>query len=322
MTDLVALLSRESGLPISDLMRIISTAPRRYKVYTVPKKSGGTRIIAQPAREVKALQRLLIQHVLLPMPVHQAATAYRKGTSIQTNASAHSGSGPILKLDFKDFFPSVRSEDWEAYAGQNTELSPSDISIMSQLLFRKARGETIMRLSIGAPSSPILSNILLFDFDTLVTSEAARRRISYTRYADDLTFSGQRIGMLKDMIDIVQKTLRQMQHPKIHLNADKTTYVTAAFRRTVTGVVLANDGSLSLGREKKRLLSAKIHHALHAKLTQEEMAQLAGHLAFVNVIEPTFIARLVHKYGPEIVSNIQKSVRVPKKSTGSSSSVP
>lgn len=252
MSVLLSMLSAETGLVEGDLLKIIRTAPRRYKTFQIPKRSGGMREIAQPAREVKLLQRAIVGRVLANLPIHNAARAYRQGLSIRDNASPHSGNSPILKMDFKDFFPSIRSADWEQYCARNAVLGAEDIRYTSQILFRRVKGEHLLKLSIGAPSSPSLSNILLFDFDGLVAGEAAKRGIFYTRYADDMTFSGQRIGMLKDMVKVVEHSARHIERPKLVVNIEKTTFVSASMRRTVTGVVLANDGTLSLGRIKKK----------------------------------------------------------------------
>jgi hypothetical protein len=92
----------------SDLLRIISTAPARYKHYTIPKRRGGVRIIAQPSREVKAIQRYTLDNKLSTLPVHPAATGYIKGQNIFLNAEHHKDSRVILKLDFIDFFPSIK----------------------------------------------------------------------------------------------------------------------------------------------------------------------------------------------------------------------
>ena len=165
------------------MLKIIRTAPSRYKTFQIPKRSGGMREIAQPAREVKLLQRALAGRILANLPIHSAAKAYRQGLSIRDNAKPHSGDSPILKMDFKEFFPSIRSADWEHYCVRNALLKQEDISYTSQILFRRVTGEHLLKLSIGAPSSPSLSNILLFDFDGLVADEAAKRGIVYTRYA-------------------------------------------------------------------------------------------------------------------------------------------
>jgi RNA-directed DNA polymerase len=312
MSKLVGLITAETGLAADDVLRLIRTAPRRYKVFQISKRSGGLREIAQPAREVKLLQRVLLDKVLSSLPVHDAAMAYRKGRSIATNAARHSGHGPILKMDFRDFFPSIRAEDWILYCRNAGVFDETDAALSAQILFRRAKHEHVLKLSIGAPSSPILSNILLTAFDTMVTAEASKRRIRYTRYADDLTFSGQRMGMLKDMIDVVQLTVRQIQRPKLTVNADKTTFVTAKHRRIVTGVTLANDGNLSLGREKKRLLSAAVHHAVQGKLNEVELLRLNGDLAFANVAEPAFLQRLYAKYGFEAVQTVKHARRLSK----------
>jgi RNA-directed DNA polymerase len=307
MSFLIDLLISQSGLVQSDLEQLIKTAPRRYKVFEIPKRSGGMREIAQPAREVKMLQRIVVEHILTKLPVHEAARAYRKGISIRENASAHAGCGPILKMDFSDFFPSIRSTDWQLYCNQNNILDPIDRSISSQILFRRLKGERLLKLSIGAPSSPMLCNVLMYNFDGIVAGEAARRGISYTRYADDLTFSGQRIGMLKDMVKIVESAVREIALPRLAINSAKTVFVTTSRRRVVTGVTLTNDGGLSLGRDRKRLISSQVHHASVGRLSTDDLARLAGQLAFVNVIEPDFIAKLRARYGSVLIDSIQKT---------------
>jgi RNA-directed DNA polymerase len=307
MTDVLATLSLATGLAEADLMRIVQTAPKRYKTFEIPKRNGEMREIAQPARELKLLQRILVDTVLKDLPVHDAARAYRAGMSIKDNANDHAGSGPILKMDFQNFFPSIRSIDWISYCASNGILDNKNCLISCNLLFRRARGERLLKLSIGAPSSPILSNILLFDFDNIVSEEAKKRGITYTRYADDLTFSGQRIGMLKDMLQVVSAAARTIRRPRLRVNAAKTHFITAATRRVVTGLVLSNDGAVSLGHSRKRLISAKVHHALKGKLTGQDLISLAGELAFANMAEPQFLEKLRKKYGGEIIDQIKST---------------
>lgn len=310
MSNLLAVLVTETGMDPGDILRIIRSAPSRYKVYNIPKRSGGSREIAQPARELKVLQRVLVDKVLRDLPVHPAAMAYRQGVSILNNASAHKGGTPILKLDFENFFPSITSKDWVRYCNEHNILDEIDRDMSARLLFRKAKGERILKLSIGAPSSPILSNILMYKFDTLVQSAADKRGLKYTRYADDLTFSGQRVGMLKDMVKEVPEAIRVSKYPRLKLNISKTTFVTMATKRSVTGVVLSNDGTVGIGHHRKRLISAKVHHAVCKKLNSDEVRQLAGELSYVNVVEPNFLLWLRNKYGDAAIETI-KSVSKP-----------
>src|SRR6266446_5286765 len=96
------------ALPIPFLLKLATTASHRYKTYTIPKRTGGTRTIHHPARELKLLQRWLLQNVLTALPVHTAATAYSKESSIRRNAEMHVANNYILRVDFHNFFPSLK----------------------------------------------------------------------------------------------------------------------------------------------------------------------------------------------------------------------
>jgi len=162
VSEIVRVLSIETGLPDSAVRKIMTSAPVRYKEYRIPKRSGGMRQIAQPAREVKLLQRAFVSTFLTSLPIHQSATAYRAGSSIRDNAAPHVGHGPILKLDFRDFFSSIRSQDWVSYCRDFGCLqSEEDVHLTASLLFQRQSGHRLLRLAIGAPSSPMLSNILI-----------------------------------------------------------------------------------------------------------------------------------------------------------------
>src|SRR5690606_17176263 len=115
MTPLVERLSGLSGLSSVDIQRVIRTAPRRYKVFPIEKRGGGYRIVAQPSRELKMLQRITVNKVLTDLPVHEAAHGYVKGKGIRTNAMAHKGARYILKMDLENFFPSIRPLDFARY---------------------------------------------------------------------------------------------------------------------------------------------------------------------------------------------------------------
>lgn len=309
MTNSIAeALAVETGMNLMLVERIMRTAPVRYKTYRIPKRSKGYRVISQPAVEVKALQRGLIEILLRDLPLHDAATAYRTGMSIKDNASRHVGDGPILKMDFKDFFPSIKPRDWSAYCKKTDILTNSqDIRLTSQLLFQRPKGSSILRLAIGAPSSPFLSNALLFDFDQAVSEKVAKDHVIYTRYADDLTFSAPRTGHLVNVERMVNSTLRALEFPKLTVNNEKTIRITRKYGRKVTGLTLTNDGKVSIGRERKRLIHAAVHRASLGKFDAVSLGELKGLLGFANSAEPTFINVLKEKYGAELISFIQTS---------------
>lgn len=306
MSNLIAKLIAETGLTERDVRRIISNAPRRYKEHTIPKRSGGERWIANPARELKALQRVIVKEYLLDLPVHPSAMAYRRGRSIKDNALAHVENGPILKFDFKDFFPSIRVRDWNAYCDDRGIFPDwSDRHDVSQILFYKPKGAAHLQLAIGAPSSPHLSNLLMYQFDAIVSELVQEDYVTYTRYADDLTFSAKRTGYLTSVEEAVRRAMRDSPWPRLKLNDEKTVLATTKYHRQITGLVLTNDKKVSLGRDRKRKLSAAVHHATLGKLDREQAAKLAGYLAFAYAVEPDFVHRLERKYGREIIDKLK-----------------
>lgn len=313
MDKIVEALAVETGMDVALVARIMRSAPVRYKTYRIPKRTTGFREISQPAVEVKALQRGLIEILLRNLPMHHAATAYRAGMSIKDNAMRHAGNGPILKMDFKDFFPSIKPRDWSAYCKRTGVLSDSvDIHLTSLLLFQRPKGSSVLRLAIGAPSSPFLSNALMFDFDEAIAEAVAKDHVTYTRYADDLTFSAPRTGHLVNVEKIVRATILALQYPRLTVNDEKTTRVTRKYGRKVTGLTLTNDGKISIGHKRKRLIHAAVHHASLGKLSPASLGELKGLLGFANSAEPQFINTLRQRYGAALIQRIQ-TFDIPKR---------
>lgn len=309
MTKILEALSVETGMRSLDLQRIMMSAPLRYKFYSIPKRSGGLRRIAQPAREVKTLQRALQKILLNDLPIHKCATAYREGISIRDNAAAHAENGPILKLDLQSFFPSLKASDWAMYCRSTGCLTDhDDIVLTSHLLFHREPGARTLRLAVGAPSSPILSNLLMHEIDLQIFSAVSGDYVTYTRYADDMTFSAPRTGFLTGVMSKVAKIIRTTKSPSLSINNSKTTYVTKKYHRTVTGLTLTNDNKVTIGRSKKRKISASVHYAMLGKLDKSELQVLSGMLAYVNAVEPAFLDSLRRKYGADTVAMIQRVV--------------
>lgn len=313
MGKIVEALAIETGMDVGLVERIMRSAPVRYKTYRIPKRTQGFREISQPAIEVKALQRGLIEILLRNLPMHEAATAYRSGMSIKDNALRHAGDGPILKMDFKDFFPSIKPRDWSAYCKRTGVLiDTGDIHLTSLLLFQRPKGSSVLRLAIGAPSSPFLSNALMFEFDQAIAEAVAKDHVVYTRYADDLTFSAPRTGHLVNVEKIVRATLRAVEYPTLTINDGKTTRVTRKYGRKVTGLTLTNDGKVSIGHKRKRLIHAAVHHASLGKLSAASLGELKGVLGFANSAEPHFVDTLKERYGVELIHFIQ-TFHIPKR---------
>ncbi len=303
-------------MSFGDVERIIASAPARYFVFQIDKRSGGKRTIAQPARELKAIQRYILRKKLSLFPVHECSTAYMSGNSIAKNALSHVDSDLILKMDFEGFFPSIKVSDWSRFARKHTinEIDPGDILLYSKLLFwGEERKSTVPRcLSIGAPSSPALSNILLFDLDTELHQNAVRLGVRYTRYADDITVSGREPKLISEFERLARRAVDKQRSPALCFNENKRRLFTKGGRRTVTGLVITPDRRVSIGRERKRRISAMLHHLSLERLDDENKALLKGFLGFCISAEVSFIENLRSKYGNALINRALR-YRIPAK---------
>ena len=232
--------------------------------------------------------------------------AYREGRGIRENAAKHLHSAYLLKMDFQRFFPSLRPTDLEKHIEEFLPLTfgREDLRVISRACFWKPRNRSTLRLSIGACSSPFISNTLMYKFDQIVEKAAKQRDIIYTRYADDLTLSTSRSGQLRRMESEIRRIAGELRYPKLKFNDEKTIHTSKKYHRRVTGLVLSSQGKISLGRSKKREIMSRMHHALHRKAGAEEIERLKGLIAYSFDVEPEFVSRLEKKYGEDKIAQV------------------
>ncbi|MDD1139241.1 retron St85 family RNA-directed DNA polymerase [Pseudomonas sp. TNT2022 ID233] len=290
----------------NDIFRLIIRAPHTYKSYAIAKKSGGIRLIAQPAKETKYIQRILMDELFVRLPVHPCAAAYREGASIKKNAELHKANQYISKFDFTNFFGSIKQVDISEHlvACFGEELSEQTVKDISRVSCIKHKTASDLCLSIGAPSSPVLSNSVMWYFDRIVSEWCEERGITFTRYADDLTFSSNIKGIYTQIEPFLSELLEKLPYPRLSLSAKKTIHLSKKNQRRVTGLVLSNEGRVSLGRERKRLISAMIHGYKCNRLTEEQILHLQGLLGFAEDAEPLFVSRMRSKYGVVVISEL------------------
>jgi RNA-directed DNA polymerase len=282
---------------------VTRSASKRYKSYLIPKRTGGYRTIFHPARDLKALQRWLNVNVIATWTVHNAAAAYRLERSIRDNADLHKNSDFLLKLDFDSFFPSISAHDLRSYleSGPADQLQWNDHDIWTFLSI-VCRND---QLTIGAPTSPMLSNVVCHELDCRLTAWSNERGVTYTRYADDITFSCNAPDLLKNAPKMVEDMLKDLPIPRnLRLNKLKPRNLSRKHRRVVTGIVLTPTGELSIGRHVKRKLRSLIHS--YGDLSFEQRLALAGLLSYAVSIEPDLLNRLVLKFGPDLIQHAKK----------------
>jgi RNA-directed DNA polymerase len=298
------MIESELGLDASYIALTGRMASHLYKTYRIAKRSGGTRVIDHPSRELKAMQRWLLTRVIEPLNVHACATGYRKGKGILATAAMHRRSRFLLRLDLADFFHSITARDIESHlTAQRAVLppawSPEDSRLFIQLVCKNDR------LTIGAVTSPALSNTVCLELDHRVSNLCGTLDITYTRYADDLFFSTSRPDVLGPVPSHIERILGSLPYPSsLRVNHSKTFHSSKKARRSVTGLVLTSEGGVSIGRKLKRHLRSMIHSL--NQLNAAERKWLAGYLAHCRSVEPEFLNRLIMKYGPQRIEEARR----------------
>ena len=294
----------ELQVPLAVVENIGLTASHRYYTFKIKKKDGGDRTINHPARELKALQRWLLRNIIEQMPIHNAATAYHHTGGIRENAIRHADQRFLLRMDFRDFFPSINDADISrTLDGLDTlteQWDDRDRRWFLRVITRRGR------LCIGAPSSPWLSNAVCYQLDSLLATECETRNVRYTRYADDLGFSSSVPDRLWELPNVVQRMIDESECPgRLIINDEKTRHSSKKGRRIITGLVITPTGAISVGRPLKRKVKALVFG--WKALSKDQRKWLSGMLAHIQDIEPAFMNSLALKYGVGRIKEAMKA---------------
>lgn len=306
---LYASLQDELGYSRHVIDRFCRTAPNKYKVYTIPKRTSGHRVIAHPSKALKKYQNAALKVISPRITSHTSSFAYRKNVGIKDNAQKHSSNRYLLKMDFNDFFNSIEPDMFfSALRQKGVLISNAEKRTLTKLFFWNKANYSLEKLvlSVGAPSSPVVSNLVMYDFDEQLTYYCKSHSISYSRYADDITFSTNKKGKLFQIPQVVKNLLGDIFQHRISINERKTVFSSKAHNRHITGVTINNEGCLSIGRDRKRMISAMVHKFSLNQLELSDFTYLQGLLSFSSHIEPTFYKKLEIKYGHSIINKLRK----------------
>ena len=240
-------LEKDLGVSKSTLYKLSNRIKFHYHKTEIPKKNGGTRILSVPSEELKSVQRKIADVILCNEPVSIHATAYRYGSSTVFNASPHVNKDIVLNLDILHFFDSILFSEVKDKVFPAEKYSEQIRTLLSILCYHKDS------LPQGAPSSPAITNIIMRDFDDTVGKWCKTRNIAYTRYCDDMTFSGN--FDVKEVIGFIKTQLRKNG---FLLNTAKTRVSRNNKRQSVTGIVV--NEKLSIPAEYKRKLRQEIYY--------------------------------------------------------------
>jgi RNA-directed DNA polymerase len=280
------------GIPLARLRWYTYDRPAdtfwHYKRYVVPKRSGGERVILAPKRDLKALQRKVLDGIVAKVPTAPAAHGFIAGHSTLTNAQPHVGKKVILKLDLKDFFPSItfaRVRGLFISLGYSfpvasalalccTEYDREPYEYEGKQYYVSIGPRHLVQ---GAPTSPGLANLVAWRLDRRLDGLARKRGFVYTRYADDLTFSGNDDTQVAGLRTLTQRII---DDERFQSNPKKTRIARQSARQIVTGLVVNN--APAVPRRERRRLRAILHNAEKTGLDAQNREQRPNFRAYLN----------------------------------------
>lgn len=255
--------------------------PSHYRYRLLPKPSGGLRLLEAPLARLAAGQRKILRRLLTDVPAHEAAHGFVRGRSVDSHARVHTQQPVVIRFDLADFFTHIDATRvralWRAlgHARPAAELltrlvtTRTPAAVRERLLDapplapdaiapRRALGARLARphLPQGAPTSPALANLCAFGMDVRLNALAQRFGARYTRYADDMVFSGP-ATLRCQFVELKAWVTAIVEDEGFVLRTDKTRVMPAHQRQTVTGLVV--NQRLNYSRAQFDGLKARLH---------------------------------------------------------------
>jgi len=296
-------LSIASNVDIAYIKQLADMANYLYRTFEL----GTGRKIHAPSAELKGLQILICKTLFDKLPVHSCSAAYNKGCSSFLNAKLHSGNYEYTtRIDFRKFFPSITGDDVLNYLASirnEFRLTHEDIYYIKLLVCRNNR------LTIGAPTSPKISNAICYHLDDKLSVFSAEREIIYTRYADDLCFSYNGQSKKSEILSYVKLATKQLDYPaNLIINYNKLVTRKSDNGRRVTGLIANNtDNKVALGKKKYKYYNSMMHHYFVKSDSTFSPDEIKGHINHIKQSDKQYFELLVLKYGASMIKLLTNS---------------
>ena len=279
-------------------------ALQHYLYRLVEKRSGGVRLIEQPKPRLKLIQRQILNEILSMVPAHVAVHGFVPGRSIRSFAAPHAGRDAVLRMDLQDFFPSIgRARIQTVFrllgypepvadllGGLCTNLAPRAAFASLEAHRRRTAHEVYGRshLPQGAPSSPALANICCHRVDGRLSGLSAASGVTYTRYADDLAFSGDSV-FARSAQRFAAHVGAIVAEEGLSVNFRKTRLMRQGVRQSLAGIVVNESANIARDQidQLRAILTNCARHGLASQnrdLYPDFGAHLQGRIAFVESI--------------------------------------
>lgn len=251
---------------------------------------------------LRFLDKVILRYVVNDVSV---VHSYVKGRSVLTAVEAHVESSAFFLTDIKSFFTNITKEDVSKVLVRDRKRIPiSDFE--SYIPYLSGIMTVDDSIPVGFPSSPQLSNGFLFDFDKALYDFCRSRDLVYTRYSDDIMISGNDRGKLLDLKNVVQQLLNEFASKKLIINYKKTRITHTGNKVKILGLVITQDGRVTLDLKYKNLVESLLHfYATDKKRYQDLLDKkfggkehsVFGLLHYVKSIDPEYLSKLQKKYG-------------------------
>ena len=272
-------IEKDLGFSAKTLYGLSNSLEKHYHTVYLPKSDGSKRKLSVPDLILKPVQKSIADNILIQYPISKYAKAYKPGSSIQKNARPHVGKKKILKLDIEGFFDHILYSRVKDTVFYEEKYSESIRILLTMLCYYNDS------LPQGAPTSPAITNIIMYDFDETVGAFCNEKNIAYTRYCDDMTFSG--CFDEREIISFVKGELRKLG---LFLKNRKTAVISASKRQVVTGIVV--NEKMNVTKDYKKTIRQEIYYIKkfgldeHLKRLgisdkQQYVLSLKGRIAFV-----------------------------------------
>ncbi|MCQ2159478.1 MAG: reverse transcriptase family protein [Bacteroidales bacterium] len=271
------------GIKDEVVAAMVSGTESFYRSFSIPKKKGGSRDISAPYPSLKHAQLWIYHNILKKLKTHGCAHGFIPNRSIITNVQTHLPNRILLKIDLKDFFSTIRIE-WIIQVFKSLGYEHHVAFYLASLCCCNGS------LPQGAPTSPVLSNLTSIHLDRRLFRLAKKYHLAYTRYADDIAFSGNTIPV--KFIEYVKSIIEDCG---LEVNNNKVRLYNENGSKILTGICLSN-GEARLPREKRRELEKELHyiekfgldgHIRHSKIKDAHyLESLIGRVGFWLQVEP------------------------------------
>jgi hypothetical protein len=297
-------------LKVEYLYYLSKTKNNRYSEFSIPKKSGKLRTINSPDKLIKRVQSIIniLTQIIFEPYSHYCSNGFLYGKDIKRNALPHIKKNYVLNIDLKDFFPSINFRRIKVVL----ELSPFKlIGERERIGFLIANLSTYENyLPQGAPTSPLMSNIVTQKLDRRISKFCIKEKVKYSRYADDLTFSSNKPLFSEEFISDITSIIEE---ENFEVNQSKTRVRTHMQRQEVTGLIV--NEKVNVKRDYLQKVRAMLNNwdkgginyaeskfktfQANNKISYDFREVLLGHLSFLKLIKGDnnlVIRKLRHKY--------------------------